>query len=141
VQPLAANTHVELDVVNRAWEQKVPPCLLKGMAALYIQNASAWESLDRAICIGGEAREALNLQRLANGALACHELGWRPAEARVLLQKGAYLWRLMHEAPARTRRLYEEMHNDPPLKGKAVNRAATAAVAGSCTRRAGAGTG
>ena len=68
----------------------------------------------------------LNLQRFANGALACHELGWRPAEARVLLQKGAYLWRLMHEAPDRTRRLYEEMHNAPPLKGKAVNRAATA---------------
>jgi hypothetical protein len=25
----------------------------------------------------------------------------------------------MHEAPDRTRRLYEEMHNAPPLKGKA----------------------
>jgi hypothetical protein len=76
----------------------------------------------------------LNLQRFANGALACHELGWRPAEARVLLQKGAYLWRLMHEAPDRTRRLYEEMHNAPPLKGKAANRAATAAVAAADSR-------
>jgi hypothetical protein len=36
MQPLAANTHVELDVVTRAWEQKVPPCLLKGMAATCI---------------------------------------------------------------------------------------------------------
>ena len=29
-------------------------------------------------------------------------------------------------ARSHTRRLYEEMHNAPPLKGKAVNRAATA---------------
>jgi hypothetical protein len=92
VQPLAANPDAGLDVVTRAWEQKVPPCLLKGMAALHIQSASAWESLDRAI--GGGARQVLNLHRFANGALACYELGWRPAKARVLLQKGAYLWRL-----------------------------------------------
>jgi hypothetical protein len=26
VQPLAANPHVELDVVTRAWEQKVKKC-------------------------------------------------------------------------------------------------------------------
>jgi hypothetical protein len=40
VQPLAANTHVELDVVTRAWEQKVPPCLLKGMAAAAARSSA-----------------------------------------------------------------------------------------------------
>jgi hypothetical protein len=123
VQPLAANPHVELDVVTRAREQKVPPCLLKGMAALQVPNASAWEDLDAAN--GGGAREVLNLQRFANGALACHELGWRPVKAGVLIQKGAYLWRLMHEAPDRTRWLYAEMRSALPLRGKAANRAAT----------------
>ena len=38
----------------------------------------------------------------------------------------AYLWRLMHEAPDRMRRLYAEMRSAPPLRGKAANRAATA---------------
>jgi hypothetical protein len=28
----------------RAWEQKVPPCLLEGMEALHMQSTSAWGS-------------------------------------------------------------------------------------------------
>jgi hypothetical protein len=53
------------------------------MAALQVPNASAWKNLDAAI--GGGPREVINLQRFANGALACHELGWWPAKARVLI--------------------------------------------------------
>jgi hypothetical protein len=52
----------------------------------------------------------LNLQRFANGALACHELGWRPAKAR---QGGAAERDILMAPNARgatadrTHRLYE----------------------------------
>jgi hypothetical protein len=38
VQPLAASPCVDPGVVERAWEQKVLPCLLKGLAGLSMRN-------------------------------------------------------------------------------------------------------
>ena len=67
------------------------------------------------------------MHKFANGDLACSELGWRPARARVQIQQFAYMWRLMHEAPARTRALHRELAAAPPLTaGYAVDRACTA---------------
>jgi hypothetical protein len=83
VQPLAASTYMYVDpaVVERAWEQKVPPCLLKGLAGLSMQSAALWRTLDTAV--GEGARQALGMHKFANGDLACSELGWRPARAGV----------------------------------------------------------
>jgi hypothetical protein len=39
VQPLAASPYVDPAVVERVWEQKVPPCLLKGRLAGATQHA------------------------------------------------------------------------------------------------------
>jgi hypothetical protein len=71
------------------------------------------------------------MHKFANGDLAwppCSELGgWRPARARVQIQQFAYMWRLMHEAPARTRTLHRELAAaPPPTAGYAVDRACTA---------------
>jgi hypothetical protein len=47
--------------------------------------------------------------------------------ARVQIQQLAYMWRLMHEAPALTRALHRELAAAPPLTaGYAVGRACTA---------------
>ena len=82
-QPLAANSHVELDLVTRAWEQKVPPCLLKAWRhCIYRVHRRGRGALIEPQEEGG-VREVLNLQRFPNaGALACHELGWRPHPPR-----------------------------------------------------------
>ena len=76
-QPLAASPHVDPAVVERAWEQKVPPCLLKGLAGLSMQSEALWRNLDTAV--GEGARQVLGMHKFANGDLACSELGWRPA--------------------------------------------------------------
>jgi hypothetical protein len=104
---------VDPAVVERAWEQKVPPCLLKGLAGLSMQSAALWRALDTAV--GEGARQVLGMHKFANGDLACSELGWRPARARVQIQQFAYMWRLMHEAPARTRALHRELTAAQPL--------------------------
>jgi hypothetical protein len=66
----------------------------------------------------------LGIHKLANGDLACSELGWRPAQARVQIQQFAYICQLMHETPARTRALHRELAAAPPLTaGYAVDRA------------------
>jgi hypothetical protein len=53
VQPLAASPYVDPAVVERAWEQKVPPCLLKGLAGLSMQSAALWRTLDTRHSGGG----------------------------------------------------------------------------------------
>jgi hypothetical protein len=73
--------YVDPAVVERAWEQKVPPCLLKGLAGLSMQSAALWRTLGTAV--GEGARQVLGMHKFANGDLACSELGWRPARARV----------------------------------------------------------
>ena len=67
VQPLAASPYVDPAVVERAWEQKVPPCLLKGLAGLSMQSEALWRNLDTAV--GEGARQVLGMHKFANGDL------------------------------------------------------------------------
>jgi hypothetical protein len=78
-----------------------------------------------AACLLKGARQVLGMHTFANGDLApCSALGWRPAQAGVQVQQFAYMWRLMHEAPVRTRALHRELAAAPPLTaGYAVDRA------------------
>ena len=95
VQPLAASPYVDPAVVERAWEQKVPPCLLKGLAGLSMQSEALWRNLDTAV--GEGARQVLGMHKFANGDLACSELAGgvrHEARARVQIQQFAYMWRL-----------------------------------------------
>jgi hypothetical protein len=88
-----------------------------------MQSAALWRTLNTAVVVvvGGQV---LGMHKLANRDLACSKLGWRPAQARVQIQQFAYMWRLMHEAPARTRALHRELAAAPPLTaGYAVGRA------------------
>jgi hypothetical protein len=45
-------------------------------------------TLDTAV--GEGARQILGMHKFANGDLACSELGWRPARARVQIQQFAH---------------------------------------------------
>jgi hypothetical protein len=114
-------------VVERAWEQKVPLCLLKGLTGLSTQSAALWRTLDTATGEGARQVLVVSMHKFANGDLACSELGWRPVRARVQIQQFAYMWQLMHEALLRTRALHRELAAAPPLTAEyAVGRACTA---------------
>jgi hypothetical protein len=56
IQPLAANKGVDLNAVERAWEPKAPPVLLKGLAALVINQTAIWGALDDAIGEGARSK-------------------------------------------------------------------------------------
>jgi hypothetical protein len=68
VQPPAASPYVDPAVVERAWEQKMPPCLLKGLAGISMQSAALWRTLDTAV--GEGAWQVLGMHKFANGNLA-----------------------------------------------------------------------
>jgi len=107
VWPLARNRHMELAVTLGAWERKVPPCLLKGLVALRVTGKTIWDKLDLNITDG--ARRCLGLGKMASGEMACDMLEWLPAEARVHIQQSTYMWRLLHEAPERIRKMHREL--------------------------------
>jgi hypothetical protein len=72
-----------------------------------VTGKTIWDKLDLNITDG--ARRYLGLGKMVNGDMACDMLEWLPAEARVHIQQSTYMWRLLHEAPERMRKMHREL--------------------------------
>jgi hypothetical protein len=90
-----------------------------------MRSPALWNALDTAV--GEGARQVLDMHKFTNaGDMACSELDWQPARARVQLRQFSYMWRLLHEAPTRTRKLHRALAAAPrPDAGYSVDRACT----------------